>query len=221
MPAKPLLYTSPGSQHCRRVMLLVQELPLAIDTRVVDVRPPGMGGENESPPFLALNPNGKVPVLTHGDALVLFESNAIMAYLCDLFGETPLLPRDPATRGQVLAWQFWQASHLSPTADGFMAENMGKPMFGLEPDPERIKTLEVELDRWARVLEHALTETPFLVAGQLTCADLSVAAALMYAHAAQFSLDGYPQLAAWLRRMQARESWRETEPPPMDLSLTP
>lgn len=219
MTNPPRILTSPGSQHCRRVSLLIHELSLNVELETVDVRPPGMGGQNSSEAFLALNANGKVPVLVHGDDVVLNESNAIMAYLCDLYGETPLWPKEPAARSQVLAWQFWQASHLSPTADGLMIENMVKPMFGTEPDAQRIQTLNQEFERWGRVLDGALVERAFLLGDELTCADLSVIAALMYAQAAQLDIGGHPHLSSWINRMHRRESWSATEPPPLDLSL--
>lgn len=214
MSDKPLLYTSPGSQHCRRVALLVHEADMDVDTKIVDVRPPGMGGENETPEFLALNPNAKVPVLTHGD-LTLFESNAIMLYLCQLFENTQLLPADPGQRAKVVAWQFWQASHLSPTADALMVENMMKPMFGSNPDSERVQGLNSEFQRWAGVLDGALENRDFLVGDTLTCADLSVLSALMYRHAAALPIEGNERLSAWIDRLMARSSWRDTEPPPM------
>ena len=214
MSDKPLLHTSPGSQHCRRVALLVHEARMDIETKIVDVRPPGMGGENETPEFLALNPSGKVPVLTHGD-LTVFESNAIMLYLCELFDDTERLPADSMLRAEVLSWQFWQASHLSPTADALMVENMMKPMFGASPDGARLDDLNLEFQRWARVLDGRLANREFLVGEALTCADLSVVAALMYRHAAALPIDGHSHLSAWLDRLTSRRSWIDTEPPPM------
>lgn len=214
MGDRPLLHTSPGSQHCRRVALLIHEANFDVETKTVDVRPPGMGGENESPEFLALNPNAKVPVLEHR-GMSLIESNAIMAYLCEEFDHRELWPADHALRAQVTAWQFWQAAHLSPTADGLMGENMGKAMFGAEPDAERVAELNAAFHRWAAVLDGRLEESDYLVGDSLTCADLSVVAALMYRHAAKLPLDEHPATLKWLKRMTARDSWRDTEPPPL------
>ena len=210
------LFHSPGSHHCRRVALLIEELGLNVETEFVDVRPPGMGGQNESPDFLALNPNAKVPVLKH-ESVVLTESNAIMFYLCGLAGDTQLMPPDPAQRASVLSWQFWQAAHLSPTADALMKENMMKPMVGQSPDSQIIEALRSDFDRWAKVLELQLERSPYLVGDRLTCADLSVVAALMYQHAAQIPVDDYARVSSWVQQMQARPSWRATEPPPMPM----
>lgn len=217
MSARPKLYTSPGSQHCRRVALLVHETGMEVDTRIVDVRPPGMGGENESEAFLALNPNGKVPVLTHGESFVLLESNAIMVWLCERHGDDAFWPADAEARAQVLAWQFWQSAQLSPTVDAMMGESMLKPMLGKEPDAAVLERLDGQFRRWASVLESRLGSSEYLLGDDLSCADLSVAAALMYTHAARLPVRDFAATSAWFERIRARPSWQATEPPPMPL----
>ncbi|MGF1467962.1 MAG: glutathione S-transferase family protein [Sandaracinaceae bacterium] len=214
MAERPTLYTSPGSHHSRRVALLIHELGVDVEQRHVDVRPPGMGGETESEAFLALNPNGKVPVLVDGD-LTVFESNAIMAYLCDRYGPTELYPEDRARRALVQQWQYWQAAHLSPTADGLLGEHTLKPMMGGAPDEATVAQLEAEFHRWATVLDKTLKRREHLAGPSLTCADLSVATALMYATAARLPVAEHAPLDAWLARVQSRPSWKDTTPPPL------
>ena len=214
MSEKPTLLSSPGSHHCRRVNLLIHELGLDVNLQTIDVRPPGMGGENESADFMKLNPNAKVPVLRDGD-LVLTESNAIMVHLCEKHGHSPLWPADLGERSQVLKWQFWQAAHLSPTADGLLAQNMVLPMMGEQPNAEVVDRLIKDFHRWAGVLDGVLGKADYLVANRLTCADLSVVTALMYAQPARIPVDEHPPLAAWLDRMHSRPSWEATKPPPM------
>lgn len=63
------------------------------------------------PEFLALNPNGQVPVLVDGD-FVLWESNAILIYLSERAGQ--LMPEQIEQRALVLQWLAWQASELNP-----------------------------------------------------------------------------------------------------------
>ena len=59
---------------------------------------------------------------------VLWESNAIMWFLCERHGATPLWPSDPQARAAIAKWQLWQAAHLSPAADGLMYENLVRPI---------------------------------------------------------------------------------------------
>jgi glutathione S-transferase len=187
--------------------MLVRELSLDVDLVTVEVRPPGMGGENHQPPFLKTNPNGKVPVLELGD-FVLWESNAIMWFLCERHGDTPLWPlADPQARADIARWQLWQAAHLSPAADGLMYENLVLPMLGKEPDARHLASLTESFHRWCRVLDGALAKSEWLAQGRLTCADIAVASALSYARPARMPLDEHPRVVAWLARMEARPSW--------------
>lgn len=212
--SKPTLLCSPGSHHSRRVVMLVYELELDVEIQRIDVRPPGMGGANGSAEFLQVNPNGKVPVLRDGD-FVLWESNAIMWYLAERHGLTPLWPVSAAERAQIAKWQLWQGAHLSPAADGLLYENMVKPLMGQEPDPASVAALTRSFHRWATVLDGALAKAEYLANGRFSCADLAVASALMYTGAARLPLDEHANTRAWLSRVQERPSWKATEPPPL------
>jgi glutathione S-transferase len=211
---KPNLLASRGSHHSRRVVILIEELGLDVEITPVNVLPRGMGGDNESPEFLALNPNGKVPVLRDGD-LVLWESSAIMAYLADKYGPTPLWPQDLTKRAQVAKWQHWQGAHLSSAADGLMYETFVKPMMKQASDPATLESLTRNFHRWCGVLDGALAQAPYLANGEFSCADIAVATALMYARPARMPIDDHPPLVAWLQRIHARPSWVVTEPPAM------
>jgi glutathione S-transferase len=209
---RPTLLFSPGSQHSRRVTILVHELGIDLDMQPIDVRPPGMGGHNSSLEFLAINPNGKVPVFRDGD-FVLWESNAIMWYLCDVHGDTPLWPRDPKQRANVAKWQVWQAAHLSPAADGLMYEAFVRPMLKQPTDPAQLESITKSFHRWCKVLDDALAKSNgFLANDTFTCADAATASALMYAPMAKMPLDGYGHIVAWLERVHSRASWQATEP---------
>jgi glutathione S-transferase len=208
---KPKLYSSPGSQHSRRVLILIEELGLDVDIENVNVRPPGMGGDNYSAEFLARNPNGKVPVLEDA-GLVLWESNAIMWYLADKQGGARLWPKDPQKRAHVAKWQVWQAAHLSNAADNLMYENLVRPMLKQEPDPKVIDSLTKSFHRWCSVLDGALSGAEYLANGEFTCADIAVATALIYARPARMPLDDHPKVVEWLGRVHARPSWKATEP---------
>ena len=182
--------------------MVIHELRLDVETINVEVRPPGMGGENSQPPFLAINPNGKVPVLRDGD-FVLWESNAIMWYLAEGHGDTLLWPADRRKRAEIAKWQLWQAAHLSAALDGLMYESLVRPMMKQPPDPDKLATLTASFHRWATVLDGALAKSDYLAAGHVTCADLSVASALMYARMSKVPLEEHPKLLGWFERMCA------------------
>src|SRR4051794_30609766 len=87
------LYFHPLSSNARRARLVVHHLGLAVEEELVDLTQ----GAQRRPAYLALNPNGKVPTLVDGD-LKLWESYAIMIYLCEKHGRRELYPDELATR---------------------------------------------------------------------------------------------------------------------------
>jgi glutathione S-transferase len=91
------LYTNLFSPNARKVHAVANELGIELDTHTVDLR----AGEQRTPEYLALNPNGKVPTLVDGDT-VLWESNAIICYLAGK-GDTELWPKS-AKRYDILRW---------------------------------------------------------------------------------------------------------------------
>ncbi|MGI9333231.1 MAG: glutathione S-transferase, partial [Gammaproteobacteria bacterium] len=64
-------------------------------------------GVVDTPDYRAMNPNGRVPTLRDGD-LVLWESNAIVRYLCERYSHGELSPRDPGERAVADQWMDWQ-----------------------------------------------------------------------------------------------------------------
>jgi glutathione S-transferase len=103
------LYMNVLSPNVRRVRLTAAVLGLPLEEKTIDLA----RGEQRSPEYLALNPNGAIPTLVDGD-FVLTESRAIMQYLAAKKPEAGLVPRDAAAHADVTRWQFWDAAHFSP-----------------------------------------------------------------------------------------------------------
>ena len=99
------VYGDYQSGNCYKVKLMLSLLDRPYEWQSVDI----LKGETETPEFLAMNPNGKVPVLKLEDGTCLWESNAILTYLAD---GSEFRPSEPRLRTQVLQWQFFeQYSH--------------------------------------------------------------------------------------------------------------
>src|SRR5262245_30549339 len=103
------LYDFPGSPHGLKVRTVAYELGIQLEVAEVNI----LRGESHSPDFEKLNPNGLVPVLVDGD-FVLWESNAIIAYLASVHRSPVLLSADARERADVDRWLHWQSAHLSP-----------------------------------------------------------------------------------------------------------
>jgi glutathione S-transferase len=203
------LYYHPASPFARKALIAASLLGVELETQVVNL----FAGEGQSPEFLRLNPQGKVPTLVDGD-FSLWESNAVVQYLAGQTPGSPLLPADAKGRADVLRWQFWESSSFAPACVVYVYENVLKPMLGRgEPDAEELSKGEEKFHRAAKLLDSHLATRPWLVGDTLTLADVSVAPVLMYAEAGKYPLEGYPHITAWFDKIQQLPAWIETTPP--------
>src|SRR5690242_10932235 len=113
------LHHSPFSSNARRAVMtamhlgLVREAEAGTGPRVELVTVDLGKGEQRTPRYLALNPNGRVPTLEDG-AFALTESHAIMQYLAELTPGQTLHPTETRARANVNRWLFWNAHHWQP-----------------------------------------------------------------------------------------------------------
>jgi glutathione S-transferase len=201
------LYTTPLSANGRKPLAVCRHLGLSPRIEVVNV----YAGEGRTPAYLAINPLGKVPTLVDGD-LVLWESNAILQYLAEAHADGRLWSRDPRRRADIARWLFWEASHWQPALSqvlaGFVGPLVVPALAGTQPLPADWS--DAALGGQLDLLEAHLSSRALLAGGELTLADFSVAAMLMYARPAGFPFERYPEIAAWYGRIEATEAWRAT-----------
>ncbi|MGH6611330.1 MAG: glutathione S-transferase family protein, partial [Burkholderiaceae bacterium] len=99
-----------SSGNCHKVKMVLEHLRLPYQWREIDT----LKGETRTPSFLAMNPNGKVPVLQIDETTFLPESNAIMSYLAE---GTSLIPDEKLERARAMQWMFFeQYSHETAIA---------------------------------------------------------------------------------------------------------
>ncbi|MCQ4270055.1 MULTISPECIES: glutathione S-transferase family protein [Pseudomonas] len=180
------------SGNCYKVKLILNLLGKPYEWVTVDI----LNGGTKSPEFLALNPNGKIPVLQLEDGTTLWESNAILNFLAD---GSDLLPTEPRLRTQVLQWQFFEQYSHEP----FVA--VARRIKWLEGMPEaRREEYEGKLiDGYHAfaVMEQQLQRTPYLVGEQYTIADIALYAYTHIADEGGFDLAGFPAIQAWMKRV--------------------
>ena len=207
-----LLYNANLSPNALRVRAVAHELAIALEIVDVDLRK----GENRSETFLALNPNGKVPVLVDDD-LVLWESRAINAYLASLRSEHGLYPEDPRKRAIVDQWSYWQAIHLGPAIQRVVFERLLKSKFGMgEPDEKALEGSLKDIAQFLAVLDANLCDQDW-VAGELSIADFAVASTFVYRKGSNISLERAPHVSTWIDRLEARPSWQAAVKPMLEL----
>jgi len=205
------LFSVQGSPNCRRVNATIQHLGLSSsDIEVVE----SAMGNLKTPDYLALNPNGKVPLLVDGD-LHLWESRSIMQYLvASKKPNNALWPDDLKKRADIARWQFWDATHLSRGTGVYAFENFVKKIFmKQEPDPVALKIGEKEWNTFAPVLNAQLEKTKKWVTGDdLTLADFSVGACFSFAAQSALPVDSFTHITAWLARLDDVPAWKNTAP---------
>ncbi|GLS20520.1 glutathione S-transferase [Labrys miyagiensis] len=167
-------------------------------------------GEHRQAPFLAINPNGRVPVLQDGD-WSLWEANAIMCHLSDLAG-ADLWPHD-RRQIEVMRWLSWDSQHFTRHTGTLWFEHVVKPHIGMgEPDEATVAAALAETRRSARLLDDHLDGRSHVVGDSLSIADFALASALPDARAARIPLDDYPNIRRWHDRLNEFEAWRQPFP---------
>lgn len=168
-------------------------------------------GGTRTPEFLALNPNGKVPVLVEGDKS-LWESNAIMIRLCEVTG-SDLWPTDKR-QIEVLRWLFWDATHFSQACGTLYFEHIIKPWILKDPNPNAAAVTEAQAQfrTLAAVLNDHLAGRKFLVADRLSVADFALGIYMYFGVRAKIPIDEFPHIARWHDRLNELLAWREPFP---------
>jgi glutathione S-transferase len=190
----------------RKACVVAKYLNSPVEFVHVDLRK----GENRTPEFLALNPNGKVPVLeTAGGSL--WESNAIMCYLARI-AESDLWPNDDR-QIEVMRWLSWDSQHFTRHAGSLYFQHIIKPAFGMGgPDRAVVEEATSFVKRFAAVLNDHLRGRAYLVGGGLTVADFAVAITLPYAERARIPLAGFREIERWHGRLSELPAWVEPFP---------
>lgn len=199
------LYGHPFSGNARRVQMLCEEAGIAYDYQIVDL----MAGAQYAPEFLALNPNGKVPVI-EDDGFVLWESHAIMRYLADKHRLSDWYPSELKERAKVDAWLEWNHSRLGMEAGKLAFHTLFLRENG---DPARIADAHKWLEKILLVMDAQLTGHAYLCGDDPTLPDLSAATNTAYLEACKYDLSAYPSVLAWYKRMKGRQSFQNTPYP--------
>ena len=147
------LYGDLRSGNCYKAWLLARWLELPLEWVAVDIA----AGETQTPDFLAMNPNGKIPVLELAPGDLLAESNAILFYLAQ---GSSLWPTDPRQQADVLKWMFFEQYSHEPyiAVARFIVRYLGRP----ESQEARLDGLKAGGEKALAVMEQQLKKSPYL-----------------------------------------------------------
>jgi glutathione S-transferase len=128
----------------------------------------GPFGGNDDPAYLAMNPNGRVPTIKHGDRIV-WESNSVIRYLSAVFGGEHLLPVEPYRRSEIERWMDWQLSVLNPPMTTLLLGYYRTPEE--RRDMTALEAARQEAIRCWTIAESRIAANGFLADRHLTLAD--------------------------------------------------
>ena len=193
-----ILHEDPGSGNCYKIRLTAAHIGLKLKRRSYDI----MKGETRTPEFLSnVNANGRIPVLQDGERF-LSESNAICCYLAE---GTSLAPGDRFERADVLRWLFWEQYNHEPNIATirFWLRNVGlDALSGLQRDLIAVKRKAG--DEALQLMDNHLGGREWLVGDSITVADICLFAYTHIADEADFDLELYPAVIAWMERIMTQ-----------------
>jgi len=198
-PPSCRVYYMPTSLNCVGIQVLLKEGNVAHDLVEVDVTQ----GQNQTAQFRALNPTAQIPVLEDDDGTVVWESNAILRYICNTFSlDDHFYPTNNAERARLEMALDWRQTALYP----HLASVAG-PVLGFSEDFAGARAARPEVERDLRLLATFwLKDRPFICGGKPSIADLSIVTALLLLEATDIEIP--PVVQTFTSRMsQEFDSW--------------
>lgn len=192
------IYGDSRSGNCYKLKLLCAELGMDFDWQEVDI----LAGDTRTPEFLAMNSNGKIPLLVLPDGRCLAESNAILCFLAD---GSEYFRGDAFARAAVLQWLFFEQYSHEPyiATSRFIIQYLGSP-------PDRQTELEQKKQGGYKalgVLEQQLEKSDYLTGNELSIADVALFAYTHVAAEGDFDLGNFPAIGAWIERIRMRPNF--------------
>ena len=200
------LYYHPLSGHSHRARLLLSLLGVEHELVEVDL----MSAQHKSPEYLKLNRFGQVPVLVDDDRKIA-DSNAILVYLSKKLGKTDWLPEEPEAAAAIQRWLSVAAGEIAygPAAARLIT------VFGAQYKPEEVIARAHSV---LKLIDTELGARDFIAKNNPTIADVALYSYIARAPEGNVDLSDYPNVNAWLRRIEALPGFVEFKKTPVGLT---
>jgi GST-like protein len=183
-----------------KITMFLEETGLDYNIHPIDIS----AGDQFNPEFLAFSPNNRMPAIIDtapadgGDAITVFESGAILAYLAEKTGQ--FMPKDLRGRKTVMEWLFWQVGGLGPMA----GQNHHFGQYAHEKIPYAIDRYVNETNRLYGVLDRRLAARAYITDDDYTIADMASYPWIVPWQRQQQDLQEFPDLRRWFQAVAAR-----------------
>ena len=166
----------------------------------------GSFGQLDTPAFAAMNPNRMIPSIRDGD-FALWESNAIIRYLCNRYAKGTLAPKDMQARALADQWMEWcQTRAFPPVIQAFFATVRTEPE---KRDPALIEKHATEAARVLPILDAHLSGRAFMLGDQFTMADIPLGCVAYRYFNIDIQRPSLPNIEGWYTRLQQRPAYKE------------
>jgi len=191
-----------NSVNVQKVTWCAAELGLDVERKDIG----GQFGGNDTVEYLEKNPNGRIPTLVD-DGFVLWESNSIVRYLCQIYGRQSWHPSDPKTAALANQWMDWYLTTLhAPMTSLFWG------LIRTAPEDQDWSVINKAAEEGARIwsiLDNHLAERDFVTGEHLTMGDIPVGCAAYRWHCMDFRRPELPHLKRWWDQLNERPAYRE------------
>ncbi|OZI48567.1 glutathione S-transferase family protein [Bordetella genomosp. 4] len=193
------LYTD-SSPNGFKATIALEELALPYRVHHVRIN----AGEHRQPAFLALNPHGRIPVITDDETgITLFESAAILLYLAEKTGR--LLPQDPVARWEAIKWLQFHSSSAGP----IIGQRVHFELFAPEKIPAAIERFRHLTETVFAVIDSRLSQHPYLAGEDYSIADIAHFGWTHIARIVDFDFSQHTHMSAWHERIAQRPAVRK------------
>ena len=208
--ARPIVYGPATSPYVWSARLALAEKGVAHELVEVSAK------EFRSEPHISRHPFGKVPAFEH-DGFALYETQAIMRYIDEAFAATPLQPIELHPFARMNQIMGIVDAYLAPSlVGGVLYPRIVAPRLGLPTDEAKVAASLPQVRLCLGEIARLAGDQEFLAGDMVSLADLMAAPPLVYFRKfaeGQAQFDELPALAAWLGRMEERQSVKVTRPP--------
>lgn len=203
------LYHEPISFNSRRVWITLLEKKLEFE--LVELK---LNGDQLQPDFVALNPFHHIPVLVD-DGFRVIESLAILDYLDAKYPIPTMLPIDPQQLAIVRMVEMVITNEFNPAISRLFMQ-----LLGIEGDEFELEEARQRLATGLSLLENLLGNGSYYGGDRLSLADIFAGTVISVLHYFNVSLDNYPLLNAWCKRLEQRPAWVKTAPSARDVAAS-
>jgi len=178
-----------------RVRMCLNALELEYEFVVINP----LAGETQTEEYLKMNPSGKIPAIDD-DGFYLFESNAIMKYLCRK-NNSDFYPTDIVAQAHVDKWLDFIVAHLNNGLAKVFFNKIVAGLIDIEADTKSMEEGYSFLERFMTVIEKQLGTTPYLAGDKMTIADIALLATVDPFEVIDVNISDYPNVATWASKL--------------------